>query len=228
MRPAVTVLQLDTHFPRVPGDVGCPETYLNEVEILRVPQATVGEIVSDRPDLIDIDPFADAIRRAKGDVIVTSCGFLSFWQDQLAALTDRPFISSALAALDRLAIDHDPAAILIVTFDSDRLTAAHLGKHPAFAQSVVGLPADSHLRQVIAGDLPQLDIARAKAEFVTLAKRHLTPTHDHILLECTNLPPYKTGLREIGTWPVTDILTEIEFHRPGTIMPKFAALGPAA
>ncbi len=228
MRPAVTVLQLDTHFPRVPGDVGCPATYIDAVEILRVPQATVGRIVSDRPDLIDIAPFADAIRRAKGDVIVTSCGFLSFWQLQLAALTGRPFISSALLALDRLAVVHDPANILIVTFDPDRLTATHLGKYPEFDRSIVGLPPDSHLRGVIEGDLPQLDIGRAKAEFVTLAKRHLTSAHKHIVLECTNLPPYKTGLKEIGTWPVTDILTEIERHRPGTIAPEFATLGPAA
>ncbi len=226
MRPAITVLQLDTNFPRVPGDVGCPATYIADVEILRIPQATVGQVVGDRPDLIDIAPFADAIHRAKGEVIVTSCGFLSFWQETLAALTDRPFISSSLTALDWLARDHDPAEVLIVTFDADSLIAAHLGQHSAFAQSIVGLPRDSHLRQVIEDDLSRLNSDLARAEMVALIARHLKPAHRHVLLECTNLPPYKSALIDVGKRPVTDILTEIERHRPGTIVPDFAARGP--
>ncbi len=225
MRPAVTVLQLDTYFPRIPGDVGCPATYIADVEILRIPQATVGQVVSDRPDLFDIAPFADAIRQAKGDVIVTSCGFLSFWQETLAALTDRPFISSSLIALDWLALDHGPAEVLIVTFDADRLTAAHLGQHSAFAHAIVGLPRGSHLRQVIEGDLSRLDSDLARAEVVALVARHLKPVHRHILLECTNLPPYTPALIDVGNRPVTDILTEIERHRPGTIAPSFAPRG---
>ena len=66
MPPALTILQLDTDFPRVPGDVACPETYTCEVEIIRVPRATVGQIVSDRPEEIDIIPFETALHRAQG------------------------------------------------------------------------------------------------------------------------------------------------------------------
>jgi hypothetical protein len=41
--PAVTVLQLDTSFPRIPGDVACPQTYLGEVEVIRIAQASVAQ-----------------------------------------------------------------------------------------------------------------------------------------------------------------------------------------
>ena len=100
MRPTVSVLQLDTHFPRIPGDVGSKASYLGPIEIIRIPQATVRAIVSDRPDRINIVPFEGALRIARGDVIVTSCGFLAYWQVHLQRSTRRPFISSALMALE--------------------------------------------------------------------------------------------------------------------------------
>ena len=58
MAPSVTVLQLDTDFPRVAGDVGCEQTYLDDIQIIRIPNATVGQIVSADPaailaDLVD-------------------------------------------------------------------------------------------------------------------------------------------------------------------------------
>lgn len=66
MPPAVTVLQLDTHFPRIAGDVGCAQSYALPMEVIRVPSATVQNVVNDRPDLIDIAPFEDALRQARG------------------------------------------------------------------------------------------------------------------------------------------------------------------
>ena len=51
----VSVLQLDTRFCRVPGDVGCGDSYVNVPEIIRVPRASVADIVSDQPNQIDLD-----------------------------------------------------------------------------------------------------------------------------------------------------------------------------
>ncbi|MGB3407292.1 MAG: hypothetical protein WBA67_07335 [Jannaschia sp.] len=223
MRPAVTVLQLDTIFPRVPGDVGCPESYAAEVEIIRIPRATVARIVTDRPEAIDIAPFETAVRRARGEVIVTSCGFLAFWQDHLAALTDRPFIASSLGALDHLDARHAPGEIMVLTFDASRLSAAHFGRHAAHAAHVVGLEDGMHLRDVIRGNAPRLDTGVAARQIVDLVARHWTERHRALLLECTNLPPYRTALTRLTNAPVTDILTEIERRRPGTIAPEFAA-----
>lgn len=217
MRPTVSVLQLDTHFPRIPGDVGSKASYLGPIEIIRIPQATVRAIVSDRPDQINIVPFEGALRIARGDVIVTSCGFLSYWQVHLQRSTRRPFISSALMALEGLAARYRPDEILIVTFDAAQLTPMHLGATPDYKASVVGLPQDSHLRKVIEGNLGVLDRKKAQAEVVALVTRHVTPAHKHILFECTNLPPYATAVEAATGLPVTDILSLIEQVRPGTV-----------
>jgi len=221
MRPAITVLQLDTAFPRVAGDVASPDSYLHPIEVLRVPNATVGQIVSNRPDKIDIAPFADALKSARGQVIVTSCGFLSYWQDELSQLTDRPFIASSLNALDHLRFDYRPAEILTLTFDAVALSDLHFRGHSVYKNTVVGLDKRSHLRQVVEQNAPQLDTVLAETQLVHHVTNALSLHHRHVLLECTNLPPYKAALTRATGLQVTDILTMIERVQPTTVNPLF-------
>jgi hypothetical protein len=218
MAPSVTVLQLDTDFPRIAGDVGCRETFEGDVEILRISEASVDKIVSADPASILIAPFEDAVRGARGDIIVTSCGFLSYWQGHLAQHTSKPFISSALTALPDLCKQIDPQSILTVTFDADSLNEHHFGN---CRTDVIGLRHDAHLRQVISQNHTSLDIDRASNEVVELVASKQQPHHKHILLECTNLPPYKAALTAQTGLPITDILSLIEAARTGTIHPNF-------
>lgn len=222
MIPHVSVLQLDTYFPRIAGDVGCEATYARPPQIIRIGGASVGRIVTNKPQDIDIGPFEEALTHAEGDIIVTSCGFLSYWQEHLAALTDRPFISSALTALDALNNMHSPEALRILTFNQDALTAAHLGKHTAYMPSIIGLPAAHHLRRVIDQNLSALDEVTASSEITTLLCETQTDAHEHILLECTNLPPYRAAIAQATGLPVTDILTCIEVTCAGAIAPAFS------
>jgi hypothetical protein len=218
MKPAVTVLQLDTDFPRIAGDVGCQDTYLDAAENLRVPGASVGQIVSADPAAISITPFEDAVAKARGDIIVTSCGFLSYWQKHLAQRTDKPFISSALTALPDLCERYASKDILTVTFDADSLNENHFGPYQT---DVIGLPEELDLRQVISRNSSTLDVERASRDVVEVIASHRAPHHKHVLLECTNLPPYKSAIAAQTGLPITDILTLIEDARAGTIHPNF-------
>ncbi len=221
MRPAVTVLQLDTQFPRIPGDVACADTYLDAIEVIRIGGASVQNIVTSAPATIDIEPFEQAVERAKGDIVVTSCGFLSYWQDHLQTRIDRPFLSSALTALPRLESAFEPEALMILTFDADALNVAHLGRHIGYQNSLFGLGPQLHLRRVISNDETHLDENQASKELMELVAQERMPMHRHILLECTNLPPYKSAMRDRFGLGVSDILTEMERVRPGTVAPMF-------
>ncbi len=190
-------------------------------QVIRVKEASVGRIVTDRPQDIDVAPFEEALAKATGDIIVTSCGFLSYWQQHLAALTDRPFISSALTALDRLHHRFSPEQMCIVTFDAARLNAAHLGRHSTYASSIIGLPPAHHLRAVIEGNLSTLDRRTAVNEIKAFMADSQTPAHRHIVLECTNLPPYREAIKAATGLPVTDILTRIEATCPGSVAHRF-------
>lgn len=219
MTPALTVLQLDTRFPRVPGDVACPDTYLNDVEILRIPAASVGRIVTGDPATVYIGPFEVAVGMARGNVIATSCGFLAHWQRHLQALTNKPFVASALTALTRLKTDDEPVSVL--TFDGPKLEEGHSDVLAGQTQQVIGLRPEMHLRQVIEQDVTDLDQQLAAAEIGALVKDRLDPDCKTLLLECTNLPPYKTTIGGVFKGQIVDILTEIERLRPGTVQPAF-------
>ena len=221
MRPSVSVLQLDTQFPRVPGDVACPDTFNQEIEIIRISGAKVDTIVTSRPGDIDIQPFEEAVKKARGDVIVTSCGFLSFWQDHLQSCSTRPFISSSLIAMDHLSVRFAPEDLLILTFDAQSLNERHLGTHHSYAHSIRGMGSNMHLRDVISTGHSELNLDRASGELVDLVRNEGADRYKHILLECTNMPPYKNALRREFGLPVSDILTEIERVCPGTITPAF-------
>ena len=221
MHPSVSVLQLDTQFPRVPGDVACPDTYNGDIEIIRVPGALVRNIVISRPGDIDIQPFEDAVKHARGEVIVTSCGFLSFWQEHLQSCTSRPFISSSLVALDRLSDRFAPQNLLILTFDALSLNEAHLGDHRRYAGAICGLSPQMHLHDVISTGQSELKTDVASDEMIELVRKSRMHSHKHILLECTNMPPYKQALKAEFGLPVSDILSEIERIRPNTIADAF-------
>lgn len=220
-RPGLSVLQLDTRFPRVLGDIGNAETFSCEVEIITVPGARVAGIVTGQPEHIDIAPFERALGAARGDVVVTSCGFLAYWQDHLQARLDRPFLASALAALPDLARGLGPADLRILTFDDKKLNRAHLGGLGAFEASIRGLRPGNHLRRVIEEDAGHLDAAQARRDVLQDMTDAMAPGVRHLLLECTNLPPYKAAMRHRLGVQISDILTLVEHNRPGTIQPAF-------
>ena len=218
----VSLLQLDTDFLRVPGDVGCRDTFCEPLEIIRIPNATVDQIVTDQPSQIDLSPFLDAIVAAEGDIIATSCGFLAPFQSQLQAVTDRPVIASALDQLVDIADFFNADEVGILTFDAGKLGKNHLPASAVdFANRIYGLAANSHLRDVISNDRRDLDITLATQDVQSALRPCLDQPIKALVLECTNLPPYKAAIRQMLDVPIFDILSAIEKLAPNTIQPEF-------
>ena len=218
----ITLLQLDTQFPRIPGDVGSVDTFKCDLEIIRVPNATVNEVVNSNPYQIDLDPFCNAINKATGDLITTSCGFLSPFQSELDAICNVPFIASSLVQLEHLKNIYTPPELQIITFDAVKLGAAHLPEEcKDFAGSIYGLNSNAHLRNVIENNIKQLDPVKAATDVCAVLKANKDNLTKSILLECTNLPPYKIDIRKILDLPIYDILTAIENELPNSVQTNF-------
>ena len=218
----ITLLQLDTHFPRIPGDVGSVDTYKCELEIIRVPNATVEQVVNANPFQIDLDPFFDAIDKATGDLVITSCGFLSPFQNELDAICKVPFIASSLGQLEHLKNIYTPSELQIITFDASKLGAAHLPKGcEDFVGSIYGLNSNAYLRNVIENNIKQLDPVKGAIDVCALIEKNNNKLIKSILLECTNLPAYKSEIRRISNVPIYDILTAIENRLPNSVHEYF-------
>lgn len=215
------VLVLDTRFPRPPGDMGCPATYSRAgipARLLTVHGASARRVVQEQDPAL-LQPFVDAARQlaAQGArLITTSCGFLAAWQQELQAAVPVPVITSSLLQCAGLP---KPG---IVTFDADSLHPTLLQRAgvPAGAP-VAGLRPGCELQSRILANDTTLDLAQAQADVVQAALALVTqhPGVQHIVLECTNMPPYRDAVAQATGRPVHDLETLLLARWLGLALP---------
>ncbi|MEJ8814658.1 aspartate/glutamate racemase family protein [Variovorax ureilyticus] len=203
------VLMLDTKFPRPPGDIGNPETFKRAgipVRYSVVRGASPQRIVRDA-DVGFLRPFIDAATELANQgaaMLTTSCGFLAAYQDALADAVPVPVITSSILQC------RDHAAPGIVTFDAASMSSSILAAARVPAETPVqGIEPGSEFHTRILGNQSQLDLKQAEADVVNAAKA-LTAAHpevDTIVLECTNMPPYRRAVAAATGRNVVDIET---------------------
>ena len=219
-QPPLGILMLETRFARPPGDIGNPSSFAFPVLFEVVEAASAARVVRERADGL-LDGFIAAGRRLvdRGAVgLMTSCGFLALHQPALAAALPIPVATSSLLMvpmLERLM----PAGrrVGVLTASAADLTSAHLAAVGAAADTPVGgLAPKGHLATVLlGGDLP-LDPASAEADLLAAASDLLArhPAIGAIVLECTNMGPYRAALARHTGLPVFDVVGFAHwFHR---------------
>ena len=213
------VVMLQSRFSRLRGDIGNPESFPFPVIHRRVEAATVPNVVVDRAlDPALAEAVLEAARSLQGEgasLIATSCGFLGGLQSRLQSALSVPVIASALMLLPLLRALYGAARpIGVLTFDSTRLSARHFGTADAGPLAVEGLEGGAELHRVIFRDLTRLDQGRAARDAVEAARRLVgrAPEVPAVLLECTNLSPYRSAIARAAARPVYDLNQAILWH----------------
>lgn len=210
------VIMLDTRFPRPRGDIGNPETFAGRALYETVPGAVAERVVrAGSPDRVLLSPFLAARDRLVGagaGIITTSCGFLVRFQAQLAAGCPVPVVSSSLLALPELQRRYtaEGRRVGVITVHAGRLTADYFrAAHADPATPVEGTEIGRELTRKLLGDGAELDVAAAESDVVEAGARLCArcPNLGAVLLECTNMPPYRAALAAALGLPVHDILT---------------------
>ncbi|MGJ7503449.1 aspartate/glutamate racemase family protein [Variovorax sp. ZT5P49] len=203
------VLMLDTRFPRPPGDIGNPETFSRHgipVRFHVVTGASPERIVK-QADPALLQPFVDAARvmvESGAAMITTSCGFLAAYQDTLANAVPIPVVTSSLLQCK------DFARPGILTFDAASLSPAILAMAGVpQATPVQGMEPGCEFHRRILNNETQLDLEEAGRNVVDAACRlvGLSPSVEDIVLECTNMPPYREAIARATGRRVHDIET---------------------
>lgn len=203
---------LETRFPRPPGDIGNPATFNCDVLYRTVGGAAVDRIVAHEPlDHELLDAFIDGAKRLAGegaDLITTSCGFLYRHQRDIADAVDVPVVTSSLCCIPFLRSSLGSAQqIGVLTFDAPAL-GTMLSSLPAHDGLVLeGIAEGGALHTTIHQDLETLDLKRAEQECVE-ATRSLCARSARlgaVVLECTNLPPYRNAITRVCRCPVFDL-----------------------
>ena len=207
------ILTLDTAFPRIAGDVGCPATFAFPVRIKVVHGASVDHVVHTPQDAL-LDDFIGAARDLVNDgctAITTTCGFLVRWQHELADAVPVPVLTSPLLALPLVTRTLGAGRRAgIVTYSAADLGADMLAAAGAAPDTpVAGVVPDGYFARTIRFGAPTLDRARMGQDVVAAAQalvaRH--PDVGAIVLECANMPPYATEVAAATRLPVHDAAT---------------------
>ncbi len=209
MKGPLGILMLDTRFPRIVGDIGNVASFEFPVIFRRMEGIGSADAVTAHPDRPRVLAALEANARAlagEGAVgLSTSCGFLALYQDDLAARSPVPVATSALLLIKKLA----GKRVGVITASARNLTAAHFAAVGAPTDTpFVGLPEDSSFARTFIGNATTLDRDRVEREAVAAGRELLVrhPDVDAIVLECTNLPPYKPALEKALGLPVFDVL----------------------
>ena len=209
MKGPLGILMLDTRFPRIVGDIGNAASFEFSVIFRRMEGIGSADAVTAHPDRPRVLAALEAHARALADEgaagLSTSCGFLALYQDDLAARSPVPVATSALLLIRQLA----GKRVGVITASARNLTPGHFSAVGAPTDTpFVGLPEDSSFARTFIGNGTTLDRGQVEREVVAAGRELLArhPGVDTIVLECTNLPPYKPALEKALGLPVFDVL----------------------
>ena len=216
------ILMLEARFPRIPGDMGNATTWPFPVLYRVVRGATPEKVVLQgaRGLLPDFIEAARDLVRLGAEAITTNCGFLSLFQNELAAAVAVPVATSSLMQVRWVQATLPPGKhVGVVTVSGSTLTPAHLES--------AGVPLDTPVvgtengreffRVLIKAEKEDMDIALARQDIVDAGRELVSRNPDvgAIVLECTNMPPYSAALQaEVGL-PVYDIYSMINWFHAG-------------
>lgn len=216
---AVGILMLEARFPRIPGDMGNATSWEFPVHYKIVRGASPDKVVRRNAQglLPDFIAAAQELVADGVDGITTNCGFLSIFQQDIAAAVGVPVATSSLmqtGMVNALLPAGKRAGILTISGSS--LTPAHL--------AAAGVPPDTPIgsteggrefTRAILGNEPEMDVAAAEEDNVDAARKLVASNPDigALVLECTNMGPYAPAIRAATGVPVFSILSFVTWFQ---------------
>ncbi|MBY8978053.1 aspartate/glutamate racemase family protein [Rhodobacteraceae bacterium NNCM2] len=225
---ALGILMLEARFARIPGDMGNASTWPFPV-LYRVIRGADPEKVVMRGAEGLLEDFILGARELVDhgvEAITTNCGFLSIFQNEIAASVTVPVATSSMMQVPWLQATM-PAGKRpgIVTISRASMSDAHL--------DAIGVPRDTPIvgtdpggeffRVIIGAEKDDLDVAAARRDVVEAARALVSQNPDvgAIVLECTNMTPYAAAVREAVGLPVYDIYSLVRWFHVGVCRPEF-------
>ena len=216
------ILMLEARFPRIPGDMGNATTWPFPV-LYRVVKGASPErvVLQGAAGLLPgfLDAAAELVDHG-AEAITTNCGFLSLFQQEIAAHVGVPVATSALLQVPWVQATLPPGKrVGIVTVSASSLTERHLAAAGVPLNTpVVGTEGGREFfRVLILGEKQDMDVALAAQDILDAARKLVAANPDvgAIVLECTNMPPYAHALRKALNLPVFDVYSLITWLHAG-------------
>ncbi len=226
---AIGIIMMETFMPFPPGSPGNATTFRYPVRYAVVKGATMGRVVFDPdPDVLPLLVEAGRELVREGVKAITgNCGFMIYYQDQMAQEFDVPVFMSSLLQLPFISRMLRPGEkIGIISANSKTLSADHLRIATNGVEvpvRVTGLEDQPFFYDAIHAEKGELDFDRVEAEVVQVARALVAGDSKirAIVFECTDLPPYAAAVQQAVGLPVFDYTTMIDFVFSGLVRSRF-------
>ncbi|HEX6440711.1 MAG TPA: aspartate/glutamate racemase family protein [Stellaceae bacterium] len=227
----VGILMLETSFPRIPGDPGNGLTWPFPVLWKVVPGATPDRVVRHKSAGL-ANAFLDAaaeLVHLGADGVTTTCGFLSLYQQQIAAHVRVPVATSSLMQIPLVERLLPPGKrVGVLTVHAPSLTAEHFIAAGADPETpVVGTDGGREFSRVMLDEKHTLDAAAAEQDIIE-AGEALVSQHDDIgavVLECTNMSAFAGALSDHLLLPVYSFYSFVTWFHSGIAPRDFGPPG---
>ena len=223
----IGILMLDCHFPRIPGDVGNATSFPFPVVYRTVREANADSVVL-RQDPALIEPFCRAARELEAEgckCIVTSCGFMAIFHQEIKAAVNIPVISSSLVQVGLVSAMLAPGKkVGILTAKASSLGEQHFkGVGIENVDKVVYGVEDTAFADMFFRGADYLDVDQAEKDLVRVAQTMVSehPDVGAIVMECTNMPPFTKAVQEATGLPVFDIINLIRYVHDAIVSPGY-------
>ena len=223
----VGILMTESTIPRLPGDPGHAATFPFPVRYGVIKNFPFTDLIEARRD--NLDKVIDTALQLQGDgvrFVAADCGLFSLFQREIADALEIPFLGSALSLIP-LIHSFLPAhkKIGVITGDTQILKEEHLTVTGARLADLVisGLDDSEEFQRVVVNRGNTLDPTALERDIIQTAEALFTQSDSigAILLECTNLIPFRRELQERFNLPVFDMVSLIEFFASGYRLRRF-------
>jgi Asp/Glu/hydantoin racemase len=212
---AIGILLLDTHVLRIPGDIGNATTYPFPVRFKVVEGVHGEDIVCEKPDIEVCERFIEKAKELEAEgmrAITTSCGYFSYFHDEIANAVNVPVFTSSLVQVPLVSkmLGKNKRVGIICAY-SKFLTTTHL-RNVGIDDSVpIAIAGVDKYWSMISEEDPKERLDGLEKALPKVAKELILKQPDigAIVLECTNLPPSAAAIQEATGLPVFDIVTLI-------------------
>ena len=209
----IGIVMLDCRFARPPGDIGNAASFPFPVRYAVVENTPASQLTDEGiPEAVQrFFRAAKSLQQQGARAILTSCGLLLPYQDELRKLLDVPVASSPILLLPliRSLIGPDKQVGLVVSAVTDNIKNILSRQEYAGARLISMEGSPEFMRAIMSFSPPYtLDSDRLERELLDICGKAMEETPDigAFLFECTNLPPYSSALRRKFGLPVFDVI----------------------
>jgi len=214
----IGVLIMQSRVPCIPGSVSNASSYDFPVIYRVVPNLDVQRLVFDADQSLAAPVIAAAreLEQAGVSAITTDCGYMAWFQGQVAAAVRVPVALSSLLQVPLIRSLLPPARkVGVVVADSRSLRPqmlAAIGIDPAQI-AIAGMEGQPAFWSAIMEENGTLDSDAIEREVLDVAGAlvRANPDIGALLLECSEFPPYSAAVQATLRLPVFDFQTLIRY-----------------